>query len=465
MLGTFLPHQPDRVILGAVILLLVAALALGLAAPGVFWLAFVCSIALGVGFVALCHPVAFSVAGLLVAGLSLEMSLYDLIGTEMYFYTITAVKGCEIALAGVCAVRFGVRVDLVNPAWAYAAMFAAGMVHGLYPGLTAGESLRSMIGSVAPFAFCFCRLPQAWGKAIIRATKWCPVAAVGAGIPLAILGIRPLFIDSGGARLAGLGHPAFLAGICLPAIYACLIQLYREGRSGDLGLLATNGLILVLTGARAPLAYAVAVTGLSLLTIRGGAFAPRHRLLLVLGAAALLPAIVLLIGDLADIRLFNVIANEADNLSGRSLLWPMFEDASGQSPWVGWGIGAGNAVIPSDGRIAQLLHTWAAHNEYLRIQVEGGQLGRALLITLFAAWVLVHTRDLRLSDRRIMRLAFLAFACHAVTDNVLISTPACVLFAFAAAVFTLVPPPAERIVGRRRSASMRLALPGSTPLA
>jgi len=38
-----------------------------------------------------------------------------------------------------------------------------------------------------------------------------------------------------GARLAGLGHPAFLAGVCLPAIYACLIQLYREGRGHDLG--------------------------------------------------------------------------------------------------------------------------------------------------------------------------------------------------------------------------------------
>jgi hypothetical protein len=30
---------------------------------------------------------------------------------------------------------------------------------------------------------------------------------------------------------------------------------------------------------------------------------------------------------------------------------------------------------------------------------------------------------------------FLAFAAHAITDNVLISTPACVLFTFAAAVF------------------------------
>ena len=35
--------------------------------------------------------------------------------------------------------------------------------------------------------------------------------------------------------------------------------------------------------------------------------------------------------------------------------------------------GAGNVVVPSDGRIAKILHTWAAHNEYLRINVEGAR--------------------------------------------------------------------------------------------
>lgn len=37
-----------------------------------------------------------------------------------------------------------------------------------------------------------------------------------------------------------------------------------------------------------------------------------------------------------------------------------------------------------------------------------------------------------------MRLAFLAFAAHANTDNVLISTTACVFFVFATAVFARV---------------------------
>jgi O-antigen ligase len=77
----------------------------------------------------------------------------------------------------------------------------------------------------------------------------------------------------------------------------------------------------------------------------------------------------------------------------------------------------------------------AAHNEYLRIQVEGGQLGLGLLIALFVLWVARHTSRLCRSDKVIMRLVFVAFAVHAYTDNVLIATTGCVFFAFATAVF------------------------------
>ena len=72
-------------------------------------------------------------------------------------------------------------------------------------------------------------------------------------------------------------------------------------------------------------------------------------------------------------RLFNVLSNEAGNLSGRELLWPPFEQAAAASPWFGWGVGAGNAIIPPDSELARLIQTWAAHNEYLRMRVEGGR--------------------------------------------------------------------------------------------
>jgi O-antigen ligase len=429
-------NNPDRGMQCAAALLLAVGFACGLIAPPLFWLALAASVAVGVAFLAYRHSTGFCVAWFLVAGTSLEMTAFDLFGDAMFQTTIATVKGVEIVLALLCALRFGVRLDAFNPVWAYLAILGIGFAHGLYPGLTPGDSLRSLIGSAAPFAFCFCRVPRSWGDAIIRATKWCPLVAVLACVPLALAGIRPLFIDSGGARLAGLGHPAFLASVCLAAIYACLIQLYREGRRGDLQLLVANFAILVLTGARAPLAYAVAVSGLSLVSISSAIVLPRHRLLLALSVGALIPPLVFLAGELDEFRLFNVVANETVNLNGRDLLWPSFEAAADESPWFGWGIGAGNAVVPESGPIAQILHTRAAHNEYLRMQVEGGQLGRALLVVLFVSWVIVHTRRLRSSDRRIMRLAFIAFGFHAFTDNLLISTPACVMFAFATAVFT-----------------------------
>ncbi|HBK08439.1 MAG TPA: hypothetical protein DDZ81_21740 [Acetobacteraceae bacterium] len=416
-------------------LLLAMALACGLVSPPLFGICLVAAVAAGIGFLALRFPSAFCVTWLLTTGMTLEMAFHDLFGPEAYQPVIAAVKGIEIGLALLCMIRFGPKADPLCPAWAFPVILATGLVHGLYPGLSAADSLRSMIGSVVPFAFCLCRVPTRWAEAIIRTTKWCPLVAVLASLPLAAADIRPLFVDSGGARLAGLGHPAFLAGVCLPAIYACLTQLFRRGQRGDLFLLLINFLVLTLTGARAPFAYAVAVTGISLVSIRSDVFPARQRLLLVLSALALLPALLLLAGSLDEIRLFNVFLHETGNLSGRDLLWPSFEDAAARSLWFGWGSGAGNAIVPSDGRVARALHTWAAHNEYLRIEVEGGVFGEALLIALMAGWAIVHTRRLPASDRRIMRLAFVALGFHAITDNVLISTPACVFFAFVTAVF------------------------------
>lgn len=436
----FAETSRETVLLQAVILLL-AAFGCGLLAPQMFGMLLTGVTAAGVAGLAFLCPTPFSVAWLILTGMSLEMALHDLVDPSMLQTTIAAVKGAEIALALLCALRQGGRIDLINPVWAYAFMLMAGWAHGLHPGLTAGDSLRSFIGSVAPFAFCFCRLPADCPDAIIRATKWGPSIAVLACVPLAVMDIRPLFVDSGGARLAGLGHPAFLAGVCLPAIYACLIELYRSGRRGDIALLITNFLLLLLTGARAPLAYAVGVTGLTLIAVPSPAFTADARRLLLLLGACVVPILTLFASDLTGVRLFNVVETEAADLSGRGLLWPSFEAAAAQSPWFGWGIGAGNVIIPPDGPVARLLHTWAAHNEYLRIEVEGGQIGRVMLILLFAGWVIRGTRDLALAERRILRLVFIAFAAHAATDNVLISTPLCVLIAFTTAVFKRLPLP------------------------
>ncbi len=75
-------------------------------------------------------------------------------------------------------------------------------------------------------------------------------------------------------------------------------------------------------------------------------------------------------------RLFEVLNGKADNLSGRQLLWPMFETASAKAPWFGWGLGSGNLVIPRGSRIAELLHTYGGPQRILRIQMKVGYVGR-----------------------------------------------------------------------------------------
>jgi len=420
---------------GAALLALTLLIGAAFLAPGLFWLLLALAAAGAILVLMLRHPVAASAIWLLGVGCTLEMSLGDILGPASYQPIIAMEKGTGLVLAAIAVLRFGPRPDRFNPGLAFIAMFAVGLAHGLYPGLTLAESLRSLVGSAAPYAFSFSRLSRAWARAVIRVTMLIPAFSVAAGAVLDLAGIRPLFVVSGGLRLGALSHPAFLGGFALTAIYGCLVELYREGNRGLIGLLAVNFLILVLTGARAPLLYGVMVTGITLSFVPSPAFSRRERAGLLLGALTLVPLAIALAGSLTAFRLFNLLDHNADGLSGREQIWAYFERAAATSPWVGWGVGAGNAVIPQTSRVVRVMHTWAAHNEYLRIAVEGGRIGEALLLALFILWVAAHTARLPRPERAILRLVFLAFACHAVTDNVLISTSASVLFAFIAAVF------------------------------
>ena len=214
--------------MGAIGLFAISA-ALAVLAPFWFWLPLATAAAGGIAVLAFRHTVAFCGAWLLIAGATLEMTLSDLLGPGAFQTTIAAVKGAELVLAAICILRYGLEPDVFNPGLGFLAMFVVGQAHGLHHDLTQTESLRSLVGSVAPFAFAFSRLSRRWAEAVVRTTAWIPLLSVAAGAVLAIAGLRPLFFEGGGERLAGLGHPAFLAGVCLAAVYANLIELYRGG--------------------------------------------------------------------------------------------------------------------------------------------------------------------------------------------------------------------------------------------
>ncbi len=414
-------------------LMLGGALLLAVAAPLGFWLALGAVAASGAGLLAFDFPIAATVGWLVLTGSTPEYWLGDLGGGASVL--VAAEKFAALAIALLCIGRYGFTLDACNPVFGFAAIFAIGFQQGLHPRLDGMESVRSLAGSVAPFVFSFSRVPVCWARAVIRWVCWLPALLIVAGAGLAATGTHPMVVDQSGLRLQATGIPAFLGGFAEAAVYACLLETMRGGRRTDMLLLGVNIAVLVLSGARAPLAVTMAIAVLALAFVPSPALRALHRLPFALAGAAVLPVLVVAASQLSDIRLFNVLSGEAGSMSGRDMLWPLFREAWDERPLLGYGLGAAKVVISPDSAVAHLTGTTAPHNEYLRIGVEGGALGLSLLLILFAAWTTVHTRRMARLDRQVLRLVMLGIAVHAATDNLLISTTAGILFAWVSAAF------------------------------
>jgi O-antigen ligase len=389
-----------------------------------------CLLCLG-GFAAW-FPVAATVLWILLLETSPDLWLFALIGGREMIIGVAKAAGLILAL--ILAIRAGGRRDRYNPGFAFAFMFGAGLMHGFYPGLSMLESVRSLIGSAAPFAFGFVKLPPDWRRAVTRAVIYGPVSAVGFDLCLWAAGDHAPYVFELGLRLGMPGQPPFLAGFALIALYALLLELLRRPARTDFFLLAVNLVILLLTGARAPLALALAMM-LAALFLAPGMTAYR-RIMALAAAGALAAVAALCLGSLSFIRVVGLTQiGDGLDLSNRTLIWPAFEQAIAASPWFGWGVGAGKVVVPVGSPLGVLIQTNAAHNEYLRIAAEGGAVGLLLLVALLVLWTIRGTRSLPRAERILVRLSLAAFAVHSATDNTLIATTSSIFFIWMSAVF------------------------------
>ncbi|MGC8530851.1 MAG: O-antigen ligase family protein [Acidiphilium sp.] len=363
-----------------------------------------------------------------------EMWLSDLIGHHELI--IAVLKAAGLVVMALAAWREGGRFDRFNPGFAFGAMFVGGVVHGFWPGLTLLASVRSLIGSAAPFGAGFIKLSAAMRRVIIGVTIAGPVLTVLFGAVLDGLGLRAMVgFQQGALRLAAASSPAFLGGFAMIGVYAGVLAYLRRQNPWLLGWIGVDLIILVATGARAPLGLAAFVLIATLIAVPSARLSLHRRLVLLsllVGAAGFM---LLALPDLRFIRVIDLWRlGEAGDLSNRTLIWPAFERAIAASPWLGWGVGAGKVVVNLHTTLGELLGTNAAHCEYLRIPTEGGLIGATLLVALLVLWVWRGSAKLPRDQRIVIRLVFFAFAVQSVTDNTLIATTSLAFFTWARAV-------------------------------
>ncbi len=350
-----------------------------------------------------------------------------------------AMKAYGLVLVASLALRAGPRRDRYNPAFAFAAMFCTGLFHGFYPGLTLLSSLRSLIGSAAPFLFSFIRLPQNFCAILIKTVQWAPLFAVLFSAALAMAGLGHFYdFELGALRLGATDQPPFLAGFALTGLYAGLMEYCSAPDRSTLPALAMNFLIILLTGARAPLA--IACTGIAFFLLL------RRQILPLAAAGAALAAGILLSSQLGFLRIIDLTRlGDITSLSHRNIVWPYFESAFGASPWLGWGVGAGKYIIPVTSQINAVLGTNAAHNEYLRLGTEGGAIGLGFLVLLLILWVRRNTAFMPSAPRWMMRMIFIGFAVHSATDNTMIATTSSAFFLWVSCIFAISANPAKPV--------------------
>lgn len=353
-----------------------------------------------------------------------------LLGQDVHETVIGLVKGDGLLLLAALAYRLGTKRDRYNPSFAFIFMFLTGLMHGLYPGLTILSSLRSLIGSASPFTFSFIRLPPSFIRAVVWAVLWAPLGAVFISLLVYALGgdTHCFVIEEGALRWGNEGEAPFLAGFALTGIYAGLLEWLTLPRPSVAAALLINLAIILLTGARSPLFIAL-FNMAAVMLIEG-------RILTLAFGCAVAAATLLFAPSLGFVRVIGLFdLGLGTNLSHRDLVWPYFQQALFASPWFGWGSGAGKFIIPTTSLLNHLLGTNAAHNEYLRIGVEGGFIGLAALIGLMVLWVRRNTAPMPLRERWMLRVIFIGFAIQSITDNTLIATTSSVFFLWVSCIF------------------------------
>jgi O-antigen ligase len=342
-----------------------------------------------------------------------------------------AIKVVPFAIAAMLCLRYGFAPTINWPFLAFTLVAAFSLV--ILPigqVSTFSEMVRSFIGSTAPFVLAFAAAPRHVWSTLCKAVVVVPLLSAVLGMLVWPTGFHAAIDDNW--RFQGLHSPPFLAGFCVTAVFAATLEYLRSFRTRWLVLGGASLAVLLATQARAPLG-AVALFLVLIFTLSNRHIFPAKRKL-DLAMGGLLPAAVVL-GPLLFLALDRLLNPDTFAVySGRDVIWPYFLEAIENRPLLGYGLGAGKLIVdPEDPKI-RLLGSTAAHNEYLRLAVDAGILGSALIFASIIAWIWAGTRNAPATDRLVLRCALAAALLHSAFDNTLIASTGVLQFTWFSAV-------------------------------
>jgi O-antigen ligase len=322
------------------------------------------------------------------------------------------------------ALRYGFNHRLLAPLAAYAVLGVITITLSDRPNvLTSGQIADSYVTLTLAWAILAIRWPPHSARLFLRVLALLASVSVVAGAMLHAVGIGDFVtgasVGGGTDRLGGATFPSELAFLAVIGISASLISIRMFGGSSGAWLAAVNGAILAATVTRGSMA-----AGLILLlppAIRflkaarpGVGVRPELRFLLV---AVILVAAVVAVAPAVLARNSSGSDPGSLNTSGRTGAWNFFWRQAQQSPLVGRGLGSGpvidvNKFIIGGGFKAQ-------HNEYLRLFLEGGYLGFAIVLAAILLTLARVARYFPARARADLWALLFAFALLSFVDNTL----------------------------------------------
>lgn len=342
----------------------------------------------------------------------------------------------KAGVIGVCVllvVQRGFSGQFNGPAFAFLLAPVLTIAFGsLHPALSMGDMLRSLLGSIAPFALIWVRSTETLRRGLILVAAASPLISVAAGVPLLAIG-HPLFgFDQNYVlRFQGAGIPAFLGYLGEIGTYAAFAEYALTGRTRWLATAVAAFACIAASGTRVPMATAMlfCLIVLAFARSRNLTAGPRLRLWLMgLGAVGIG---ALLLGPSLLQRTFGIGAGTVGfNASGRDVIWPLFVAAIERHPFFGQGVGTYRVLV--DPEQVKYLGSIAAHNEYLRLAADIGIVGLLLLVAGHVAWLGREWRHLMQPERVVVIAFAIAFALHSITDNTLIAPQAIIMYAWLA---------------------------------